>query len=60
MYQFDKKWVGLHFGRFFSQAHLVTLIKEARINWNQAEGLENGAAQVCQMVYFQTHKSQFG
>jgi hypothetical protein len=26
MCHFDKKWVGLHFGRFLSQAHLVTLI----------------------------------
>jgi hypothetical protein len=22
---FDKKWIGPHFGRFFSQTHLVTL-----------------------------------
>jgi hypothetical protein len=24
---FDKKSIGLHFGRFFSQTHLVTLLK---------------------------------
>jgi hypothetical protein len=24
--KFDKKWVGLYFGRFFSQTHLVTLV----------------------------------
>jgi hypothetical protein len=23
---FDKKWVGLHFGRLFTQTHLVSLI----------------------------------
>jgi hypothetical protein len=24
--EFDKKWVGLNFGRFFSNTHLVTLL----------------------------------
>jgi succinate dehydrogenase hydrophobic anchor subunit len=24
--KFDKTWVGLHFGRFFSKTHLVTLM----------------------------------
>jgi hypothetical protein len=24
--EFDKKWLGLHFGRFFSQTHPVTLL----------------------------------
>jgi hypothetical protein len=24
--KFDRKWIGQHFGQFFSQAHLVTLL----------------------------------
>jgi hypothetical protein len=27
---FEQKWAGLHFGRFFSQTHLVALCRRAR------------------------------